>query len=195
MPGRSLFTIGHSNQAMADFLALLDRHGVTAVGDVRSNPYSRWTQFGRENLAGTLKDHGLRYVFLGDQLGARRTEAECYADGRADYERVAQLPAFLEGLARLERGSAEHVIALMCAEREPLHCHRGVLIARRLVDRGWRVRHILGDGSLEEHAATEQRMIDAMGVDPLLDAAAAHAELRRRAYTELGSSLAYRRDH
>ncbi|MEN1680024.1 MAG: DUF488 domain-containing protein [Planctomycetota bacterium] len=188
----SLFTVGHSNHEMADFLALLDRHGVTVVGDVRSNPYSRWTQFGRENLAGSLKDHGLRYVFLGDQLGARRPEVECYVDGQAVYELVAKLPAFLEGVARLGRGARDHVIALMCAEREPLDCHRGVLIARQLAERGWRVRHILADGSAEEHAATERRMIDAMGVDPLLDANATQAELLHRAYEELGGRLAYR---
>ena len=123
---------------------------------------------------------------------ARRDEPECYLDGRAVYDRVAELPVFRQGLERLERGAAEHVIALMCAEREPLDCHRTVLVARQLSARGWRVRHILADGSIEEHADTERRLVQQMGVDPLFDGALTEEELVERAYDERGREIAYR---
>lgn len=188
---RSIYTVGYSTHEWPAFLALLRGAGITAIADVRSHPQARLPSYRQENLAPALRAEGIAYVFLGDHLGARRVEPECYIEGRADYDRVAQLPAFREGIARLERGSADHKIALMCAEKEPLDCHRGVLICRTLVDEGWRVGHVLADGSVEDHRGTEQRMIAMVGVDPLLDAAVDPGELRRRAYHERGLEVSY----
>lgn len=189
---RSIFTVGYSTHEWPDFLALLRAAEVTAVADVRSHPTARLPEYRRENLSAALRQEEIAYVFLGRELGARRDEPECYVDGRADYDRIAELPAFREGIARLERGAAEHTIALLCAEREPLDCHRGVLISRVLSEAGWRVRHLLADGSIEEHAATERRLVELVGVDPLLDGRLPTAELVRRAHEERGRAIAYR---
>ena len=102
-----IFTIGHSNGSLEEFLALLRRHAVTAIADVRSQPYGWLDHFNRENLSAELKAGRIEYVFLGDQLGARRQERECYENGIALYERVATLPAFREGLAPSAVGSGE----------------------------------------------------------------------------------------
>lgn len=193
MPNKSLLTVGYSTHEWPEFLALLRSAGVTAIADVRSHPQARLPQYRREHLEPALKREGIAYVFLGDCLGARRTESECYVDDRADYGLVAKLPKFREGIARLEKGAAEYRIALMCAEKEPLDCHRGVLICRTLVDEGWEVGHLLADGAIEPHAETEDRMIEWMGVDPLLDAATPHAELLKRAYHERGLEVSYHR--
>ena len=189
---RIIYTIGHSTHELREFLDLLQQHGVTAVADVRSQPYGRLEHFRRENLEAELKAVGIGYVFLGRELGARRDEPDCYVDGQAVYDRVAELPAFREGLERLERGAADHVIALMCAEREPLDCHRTVLLARQLAARHWHVRHILADGGIEEHTETERRMVRKMGVDPLFDGALTENELIERAYAERGREIACR---
>ena len=189
---RIIYTIGHSTHELVEFVRLLLQHGVTAVADVRSQPYGRLEHFRRENLEAELKAAKVDYVFLGRELGARREEPECYIDGQVSYDRAAELPAFRRGLERLERGTVDHVIALMCAEREPLDCHRTVLLARQLSVRGWQVRHILVDGSIEEHSDTEQRLVEEMGVDPLFDSDLTKEELIERAYEERGRELAYR---
>jgi uncharacterized protein (DUF488 family) len=188
----TIFTLGHSTHDWETFLALLKRHGITAVADVRSQPYGRLEHFRRQPLESALRVAGIDYVFLGRELGARRDEPECYVNGEALYDRVAQLPAFREGLDRLERGAAAHTIALVCAEREPLDCHRTVLVARHLAARGWRVRHILADGQIEEHADTERRLVREMGIDPLFDRALTESQLVQRAYDERGREIAYR---
>lgn len=188
---RTIYTVGYSIHEWPDFLALLHGAKITAIADVRSHPTARLEQYRRENLAPELKEQGIEYVFLGQELGARREEPECYVGGSVDYGRVAKLPAFREGIERLERGVTTHRIALMCAEREPLDCHRGLLIARVLKAQSWQVRHLLADGRVEEHADTEQRLVEMVGVDPLFDGKLNEADRIERAYTERGGDLAY----
>src|SRR5258708_6296618 len=124
---RTLFTIGHTVHSIPAFVGLLKAHGVNAVADVRSRPYSRrLEQFNRESLAAELDAADIRYVFMGEELGARRDEPECYENDQAVYEKIAVLPRFQEGLVRVRRGAAQYHLALMCAEKEPLDCHRAV---------------------------------------------------------------------
>ena len=189
-----IYSIGYSNHLPDVFVELLRGHGVTAVADVRSSPYSRRRYYCRQPLAELLADEGIEYVFLGEQLGARRDEAECYVDDQAVYERVAKLPQFVAGIERLLTGAEKYRIAMMCGERDPLDCHRGVLITPALVDAGAEVQHILADRSLEHHTETEQRLIDLLGLDPLFDGALDRASLLARAYAERGRQLAYRRE-
>ncbi|MBI3517409.1 MAG: DUF488 domain-containing protein, partial [Proteobacteria bacterium] len=123
-----LLTVGHSNHPVERFLALLTRHGVTALGDVRSFPRSRFNpQFNRERLDAALREHGIGYVFLGDALGGKRDDVAA-----RDYVAMAAAPAFQAGLARVREGAARHRVALMCAEKDPLDCHRFVLVCRHL---------------------------------------------------------------
>ena len=129
----TVFTVGHSTHALDDFLALLLRHGITAIADVRSSPYSRMNpQFNRETLHAALKGAGIAYVFLGAELGARSRDPDCYEDGKVQYDRLARTAAFQRGLARVQQGAAQYRLALMCAEKEPLDCHRTILVARHL---------------------------------------------------------------
>ena len=156
----AVLTIGHSNHPLTTFLELLVRHRVTALADVRSAPWSRFnSQFNREPLAAALKGHGIRYVYLGRELGGRSDDPACYEGGRIRYDRLARTDRFGEGLERVIRGAAEHRIALMCAEKEPLHCHRTLLVARALDARGVEVTHILPDGGLEPQAGAMERLL------------------------------------
>jgi uncharacterized protein (DUF488 family) len=155
-----IFTIGHSNLEFAKFVALLQPHGIQVVADVRTSPYSQYNpHFNREPLQRALRKHGIRYVFFGVELGARRSEPECYVDGRADYALISRVPAFTQGIDRLIRGAANMRIAVMCAEKDPLECHRCILVSPHLRDRGLRVLHILTDGSLESHEEAEKRLV------------------------------------
>lgn len=161
-----IFTIGHSNHAIGGFIALLKGAGVDAVADVRSIPYSkRHPQYQKEPLSRSLKAVGIAYVFLGRELGARPDDPSCYENGRAVYDRIAATPAFAEGLQRVEDGAGRHKIALMCAEREPLECHRTLLVSRHLKARGNAIQHILSDGVIEPGEAAEARLVGLMKLD------------------------------
>lgn len=161
----TVLTVGHSTHPIETFIALLEKNGVTAIADVRSSPYSRFNpQFNRETLAASLKEHGIRYVYLGKELGARADDPACYVDGRVQYDRLGRRPEFREGIERVKRGSHDHRIALMCAEKEPLDCHRTILVSQALAADGVPVTHILADGAAEPHAATMDRLIDVAGL-------------------------------
>jgi uncharacterized protein (DUF488 family) len=156
----AIYTVGHSNHALDHFLSLLKTHDITAVADVRSTPYSRRNpQFNREPLKDAIQAQGMAYVPLEDQLGGRPRDPALWRFERPDYERIALTPNFCEGLSRIEKGSATQRIAIMCAERDPLDCHRCLLVARALKERGQPVMNILGDGTLEPHDATEARLM------------------------------------
>ena len=162
-----VLTIGHSNHPLDTLIALLQRHHVTALADVRSAPYSRFNpQFNRESLTGSLKRVGIEYVYLGQALGGRSEDPACYEDGRVRYDRVAGTETFRHGLDRVVQGAAEHNIALLCAEREPLECHRTLLVARALDERGMEVAHIHADGELESHEEVMDRLLQLFDLAP-----------------------------
>jgi len=151
-----VLTIGHSNHEMDHFLDLLRRHSVQVVADVRSHPYSKYaSQFDRELLLKALHETGLRYVYLGAELGGRPRGNPFYDnEGRVLYDRVSASPAFQDGLARLKKGLEQHVVAILCAEEDPAGCHRRLLIGRVLTEQGIAVSHVRGDGRLQ----TEQEL-------------------------------------
>ncbi len=156
-----VYTIGHSNNASADFIDLLKGAGVGAIADVRSTPFSRRNpQFNRETLASSLKDNAVAYVWLGDQLGARPSDPSLLrADGGVDFRRLVASAAFRRGIERVCDGARRFRLAIMCAERDPLNCHRTFLIARHLAGEHVGIRHVLGDGQIIEHQDVERRVI------------------------------------
>lgn len=190
----TLWTIGHSTHSWEIFLGLLDVHSIACVVDVRSQPWSRMAHFRREALQAALPAAGRSYVFLGRELGARRDEPEAYRDDRVSFERVARLPEFQRGLQQLLEMARDRRLALMCAEKEPLDCHRTILIARQLRQRA-RIEHILADGTLEPHPQTEQRLVQRMGIErTLFEPDLSDEELIARAYESRSGEVAYRRE-
>ena len=189
----TIFTIGHSNHSLEDFLVLLNQHNIATLADVRSSPYGRLEHFNREIIAAALKAAGIEYIFMGRELGARREEPECYENGVAVYEKIAGLPVFQEGLSQLRQLALKSPLAIMCAEKEPLDCHRTILICRHLRDSGLQIKHILADGGLEDHARTEKRLVKKMGIErTLFEPDLSEEEMIRRAYDERGQEIAFR---
>jgi uncharacterized protein (DUF488 family) len=196
MSDATIYTVGHSNAGTAEFVALLARHEVTAIADVRSHPYSRFLpHFSQPALKAALREAGVRYAFLGRELGARPDDPRCYVDGTAVYARIAATPLFAKGLQRLREGARAERIALLCAERDPLVCHRAILVCRHLRAPGLALRHILADGGIEEHAALEERLLRAHGLDQLslFDPQPLAARIEA-AYDRQGAQIAYTRD-
>lgn len=156
-----LYTIGHSTHSTETVIKLLRLHEIRTVADVRSHPYSRLNpQFNRESFSQLLESIGIRYVYLGRELGARPADPTCYVDGKVAYDLLAQTPLFRSGLDRVVQLASTHRVALMCAEKDPIVCHRAILICRHLVERGWRCYHILEDGRLESHDDALSRLLE-----------------------------------
>jgi uncharacterized protein (DUF488 family) len=164
-----VYTVGHSNHPDAVFLDLLLSQQIEAIADVRSAPYSRYNpQFDRETLKASLKEAGIQYAWLGKELGARSDDPACYLYGKVQYERLAETELFQSGLARVIEGARSLRVALLCAEKEPLECHRFVLVARQLAAAGVEVRHLHADGSVESHGDALERLLKLHGMGPNL---------------------------
>ena len=164
-----LYTIGHSNHTIENFIALLKRYGVTCIADVRSAPYSRYCpQFNKGALAASLQAAGITYMFLGKELGARPDDPCCYEGGFVNFQQIAEREEFKRGIERLLADISKYRIALMCAEKEPLECHRSILICRHLKGHNLCIRHILQDGNVEDHTEAERRLVKMLKVEPTL---------------------------
>jgi len=189
----AIYTIGHSNHAMVRLIDLLQGAGIDCVVDVRSVPFSRRNpQFSQKPLTASLKDSGIEYWFQGDALGARPKDPDCYEGGKVSYARIAATPAFQEAVAALIDESHAKRLALMCAEKEPLDCHRTILVGRALVQRGCELAHILANGRIAPQAEIEERLLRLTKErsDLFADRDAALA----RAYDKRGAQMAFSQD-
>ena len=157
-------TIGHSNHPIERLVDLLKAGGVALLVDVRSMPYSRrFPQFGKERLAKSLAAADIGYVHEGAALGGK-------PEGGGDYDALAARPAFQDALGRLIERAESTTLCLMCAEKEPLDCHRTVLVSRRLAERGVAVGHLLADGGMRPHRDIEEALLAKNGGPDLFEA-------------------------
>lgn len=181
----TLYTIGHSNHDQAAFCGLLRQHRIEVLADVRSQPYSRYTpQFNKDELQAALKEFGIAYLFMGDQLGGRPDGAEYYDEqGYVLYHRVAESDFFLRGIDRLLEGIYRYRVAIMCSEEDPGVCHRFLLVTRVMEKRGVEIRHIRGDGRIASEEAIRQQSKDDR------DQGVLFAEMRNDTWKSLQSVL------
>ncbi len=164
-----LFTIGHSNHSVETFIKLLKRYRINAVADVRSSPYSRrFPHFNQGSLKTALKNANIAYVPLGNNLGARPNDRNCYVEGMARYDLISATQAFATGLNRLIKGTEEYEITLMCAEQDPIVCHRAILVCPPLKKTGLEIQHIHKNGELESHDCLEARLLKIHNLEKLL---------------------------
>jgi uncharacterized protein (DUF488 family) len=189
----AVLTIGHSNHPWLEFLALLQANAVACILDVRSIPASRrFQQFNRGSFEHALKEAGIGYRYLGDRLGGRPKDSVCYAGGAVDYARVATTKAFRDGLDEAASLAREKRCCLLCAEKDPLDCHRSILVARHLAPKGFAISHIHGDGRLETQAEFEKRLVATDEDAPLLAGVEDARALLQLAYNRRGRRMAFR---
>lgn len=185
-----LYTIGHSTHRVEYFISLLKKHSITAVGDVRSQPYSQYNpQFNREILKEDLKRNNIAYVFLGRELGARSENLECYIDGKVQFNYLVDEPLFRQGINRLVKGMKQYRIALMCAEKDPITCHRTILVCREMRLIAAQINHILADGKIETNSEAENRLLNTLRIAP--DMFKNKNECIEEAYDKQGQKIAY----
>jgi uncharacterized protein (DUF488 family) len=186
-----VFTIGHSTHPIERFVELLRGQAVEVLADVRSTPFSRFNpQFNRVSLAKSLESAGIRYEFRGETLCARSTDPACFENGRVSYARLADSAPFKRGIEQLLGAAATHRVAIMCAEKEPLDCHRTILVGRVLERHGVTVRHILADGSVEENRQTLERLSARLKL-PADDLFSGSPERFETAYEQQGARIGY----
>ena len=186
-----LFTIGYSPHTLDSFLRILQKYQITALADVRSSPYSQYKpEFNKETLKDFLKANNIAYVFLGDFCGARVEDPSCYVNGKVDYKLVAEDQKFKEGMERIKKGMENFRIVLMCAEKDPITCHRTILICRNMHAAGIEIKHILSNGKIEEQKDSEHRLLRLFNLN--------HPDLFRNeqqrlddAYSRQGERIAY----
>ena len=158
-----IYTIGHSHHSLEEFFGLVSKYDINVLFDVRSTPYSRHAaQFNREFLQERLDNTSVKYFFMGKFFGARPDDKSLYSpSGVLDFEKVAKSEKFIKGvnstLIGIEQGNR---ICLMCSEKEPIECHRTILVARAFYELGIMVRHILADGTFLEQADIEKKLLD-----------------------------------
>ena len=142
-------SIGQGRHSLPTLLLQLQGRGMIYVVDVRSTPYSRHEpEFAREYLERNLKDGPVKYIYMGDLLGGRPADPDCYTDGRVDYSKVRARDFFIRGIDRLQTAYDKGLtICLMCSEAQPTQCHRSKLIGEELAARGIDVMHLLPDGT------------------------------------------------
>lgn len=192
-----LYTIGYTSYTPRDFVCKLLEFNISALVDVRSSPYSKhYSDYNVQPLKAQLNRNGIYYIQMGDELGARQSACSVYINGRADYKLIAQLPTFQQGLARITDGLTRHTIVLMCAEKDPLTCHRSILICRHLRTIA-NINHILpcakdsSNANLESHEHLESRLLNKFGMDHL-DMFKSKEQALEEAYDLQGAEIAYR---
>jgi len=157
-----VFTVGHSNNPAAKFTDLLHQHEIEVLVDVRSYPDAAYLpHFARLPLTQLVRTMGIRYLFLGEDLGGRPDGDDYYdQDGRVLYGRWARSISFQRGLSRLLAGCAQYRVAIMCSEEDPTSCHRRLLIGRALSREGpTLLRHIRADGHLDVEEGRTLRVL------------------------------------
>lgn len=192
-PKLTVYSIGHSNHPLDKFIGLLKKHRISLVCDVRSAPYSRRNpHFNREMLAKSLNNEQIGYAFLGKELGAKSRDQSCYVDGKVQYSLLAKTPLFKSGLDRLISEAESRRLTLMCAEENPLNCHRTILVCRHLRAQVSNILHIRGDSELETHEHFEQRLIGLTGATQG-ELFSNSENMVEQAYDNRGKDMAYSR--
>jgi uncharacterized protein (DUF488 family) len=186
-----IHTIGYAAHTVESFITALEKFNITAIADVRSQPYSKFKpEFNKENLKKVLIDKRIEYVFLGDNIGARIKAPECYRNGQVDYELISKHHLFQAGIDRLLKGMEKFSIALMCAEKDPINCHRTILICKHLKRYQIQIYHILDDDTLENHSETEFRLMKLFHLDQP-DLFMKDSERLAEAYSRQEEKIAY----
>ena len=157
-----IYSIGHSGHSIEKFIGLLNKYNINYLVDVRSSPYSkRIPQFNRELLKIGLQDKDIHYLHLGNKLGGRYSDPRLLSDNKqVDFEKVRETDLFIEGLNELmDVVKQNNRVAFMCAEKDPLGCHRFALVSRALSLKGVEVRHILEDGNYVLNDELDKRLL------------------------------------
>ncbi len=191
----TIYTIGHSNLTYEEFIKLLKKYAINVIIDVRSQPFSRrFPQFNKHELDNLLEKSGICYSYRGDKLGGRPKNPSFYEKQRVSYERLGRDKEFNEAIDDLIKLASSKIIALMCSEKDPMDCHRALLIGRILKNKNVLVQHILANGKVESQDDLEKRMLGEESGQMLLVAPGNREEMLDEAYRRQAEKVAFKTD-
>ena len=164
-----VYSVGHSNREADEFVRILQSFSIDVIVDVRSAPYSKHCpQFNKEAIDQTLRSSDIKYLFLGKELGAKPDDQSCYEGRRVSFEKLKSSDLFQKGISRILEGITRYKIAIMCSEKEPINCHRAILISRVLVEKGISVMHILNETESLAHKDLETELLKRFKIEETL---------------------------
>ncbi len=165
----SIFSIGHGNKVIQQFIEELKAYEIEYVFDVRSKPYSKFNHFYNQNvLEAELAEHNITYVFMGEYLGGLPTDISCYVEGKVDYRKIREKSFFKHGINILKEANDEGLkIALMCSESKPEECHRSKLIGQELLNNGIVIKHIISTSDIKSQVSVIDEIMKGKNINNL----------------------------
>jgi uncharacterized protein (DUF488 family) len=189
---KNLYTIGYAAFINIEaFIRALKINNIEVIADVRSIPKSSYKpEFSKDYLEKRLKDNDIKYVFLGDNCGARINDPACYIDGQVKYDKIKETVIFKHGLERILNGLNKYSISLLCAEKDPIFCHRDILVCRNLKPYGVNIQHVISEKTVELNLETENRLLKQFKLDTD-DFFRSYEDRLNLAYDKQGNKIAY----
>lgn len=198
-----IYTIGYTGFTREEMLKELFKRNINALIDVRSSPFSeRYPDYNRVELAEFLKSNGVIYRNYSAEFGARQDDPEYYtSDGYLDFNKFATSKRFNDGINKIISSAQQHYkFVLMCAEKDPITCHRTILVAKAFYERGCHIIHILPNGKEKSQKDIEQELLDKyfprrdqISFDDM-NCVTSEEEYIAKAYTEQAKKIAYRKE-
>lgn len=199
---QKLYTIGHSVHTVERFVDLLNKYDINCLIDVRSTPYSRFTpQYNISEIKKILQNDQKQYIFMGEEFGARRPDLTLYdSSGVLDFNKVIKSSLFQSGVKRVKTGLDKGFnIAFMCTEKDPIDCHRSILVGRAFDDEKFDVSNIHEDGSAETQEELIERLLNhyfpnrnQANIFDFLEGEKKKEDLVREAYILRNKDIAYK---
>jgi uncharacterized protein (DUF488 family) len=189
---KDLYTIGYAAFSnIESFISALKINNIEVIADVRSIPKSSYKpEFSKDCLEKQLKINNIKYVFLGDNCGARIDDPTCYINGQVSYDKIKETAGFKHGLERILNGLNKYVISLLCAEKDPIFCHRDILVCRNLKPYGINIQHIISEKIIELNSRTENRLLKQFKLD-VDDFFMSYEDRLNLAYDQQGNKIAF----
>jgi uncharacterized protein (DUF488 family) len=170
MENSTIYSIGHGNKEIEKFIEELKSFDIQFLVDVRTSPYSKWnSQFNRELLEISMKQAGVKYAYMGDDLGGLPSDRSCYDENdKVVYDLIKAKEFFRRGLERIINANEQkHRVAMMCSESKPEECHRSKLIGQELLDQGIVVNHIVAKSKLKSQQRVMNELTKGKGTTDL----------------------------
>lgn len=200
-----IYAIGHSNYQLEKLVDMLKKYNIDVVVDIRETPYSKYNvQYNKEVFQESLKKQEFKYIYMGNEFGARRNDKSTYTkEGYADFEKVAKEEIFLEGIERLVKGcKMGYKIALLGAMQDPIRCHRSILLGRVLEQKGFNIKYIMHEGNLSCQEDIEESLLEKyfaernqLSVDNLLGNAVTREDMLQEGYRLANKEIGYRTEN
>jgi uncharacterized protein (DUF488 family) len=166
MKESTIYSIGHGNKKIEDFIAELKSFDIRYLIDVRSKPFSKWNpQFNQSLLEFDINNNGITYIFLGDKLGGLPDDRTCYINGKVEYDLIKEKDFFKENLTRLLTANSKKIkVAVMCSESKPEECHRSKLIGQELLKHDISMKHIVSNKLIKSQETVIAELTKGVGV-------------------------------